>query len=59
MSFLEKIKSFFTCRVSDEEFEKEISTGDYIQCPLCQVYIHKEILDDSDGKCPQCKTKIK
>lgn len=58
MSLWEHIKSFFTGRVSDDEFEKEIATGEYLQCPLCQMYVHREILSDNGNKCPKCKTKI-
>ena len=58
MSFWGKIKSFFTGTVSDEEFEREIATGNYKQCSLCGIYVHKEILDDNGSVCPKCKTKI-
>ena len=54
MSIFESIKNFFTGRISDEE----VAANEWVLCPKCQVNILKEILDDNNWICPNCKTPI-
>lgn len=58
MNIFEKIRSFITGRVSDEEFDREIATGNYEQCPLCGMHVHHDVLADNGYKCPECKSSI-